>query len=154
MDAVRYAGGQIGEFIVNGREQIPIFGLNCWEVLEPLANLGWCQWIGFGIFMWGWLHQLLCHAILGSLREDRRADEYVIPHGDWFEYVSCPHYFAEIVIYAGILVASGGSDITLWLLFMFVVANLFLAAAETQRWYCRKFDNYPQSRRAIIPFIY
>nr|CAD1844574.1 unnamed protein product [Ananas comosus var. bracteatus] len=61
--------------------------------------------------------------IEGSLRENKGADEYVIPHGDWFRYVSCPHYLAEIVVYAGILVASGGFDITVWLLFSFVVAT-------------------------------
>ena len=26
-----------------------------------------------------------------------KVDEYVIPHGDWFEIVSSPHYLAEIV---------------------------------------------------------
>ncbi|THU65811.1 hypothetical protein C4D60_Mb05t07590 [Musa balbisiana] len=34
----------------------------------------------------------------GSLRANKGADEYVIPYGDWFRYVSCPHYLAEIVI--------------------------------------------------------
>ncbi|RZR76825.1 hypothetical protein BHM03_00001712, partial [Ensete ventricosum] len=107
-----------------------------------------------------------CPVWAGSLRENKGADEYVIPYGDWFRYVSCPHYLAEIVIliiYFGILVASGGSDITIWLLFMFVVclselnlsvSNLTFAAAETHRWYHRKFENYPKTRRAIIPFVY
>lgn len=36
----------------------------------------------------------------GSLREHtEQADEYAIPHGDWFEIVSCPHYLAEIVMF-------------------------------------------------------
>ncbi|CAI9102826.1 OLC1v1001171C1 [Oldenlandia corymbosa var. corymbosa] len=85
-----------------------------------------------------------------SAREIGSSDDYVIPYGDWFRYVSCPHYLAEIVIYAGILVASGCSDITVWLLFIFV-ANLVFAAADTQQWYLRKFDNYPRERYAIIP---
>ncbi|KAF8012565.1 hypothetical protein BT93_I0663 [Corymbia citriodora subsp. variegata] len=59
-----------------------------------------------------------------------------------------------LVIYAGLLVASGGSDLTIWLLFGFVVANLVFAAAETHRWYHIKFDNYPWDRFAIIPLIY
>ncbi|KAK1275718.1 Polyprenol reductase 1 [Acorus gramineus] len=63
------------------------------------------------------------------------SDEYVIPHGDWFEIVSCPHYLAEIVIYIGILVASRGLDITIWLLLVFVVSNLSIAAIETHKWY-------------------
>ncbi|XP_008779870.2 polyprenol reductase 1 isoform X1 [Phoenix dactylifera] len=153
-EALSYAGDQIAEFIVKGRARMPDLEVDLWKLLMPFIKLGWCQWIGAAIFIWGWLHQLRCHAILGSLRENKGADEYVIPHGDWFEYVSCPHYLAEIVIYAGILVAAGGLNITVWLLFLFVVSNLVFAAAETHRWYRHKFESYPQSRHAIIPFIY
>ncbi|KAJ6906287.1 LOW QUALITY PROTEIN: hypothetical protein NC652_023895 [Populus alba x Populus x berolinensis] len=93
--------------------------------------------------------------LLGSLREHvGKADEYVIPRGDWFEIVSSPHYLAEIVIYAGMVFASGGADLTIWLVFGFVVSNLVFAAAETHRWYLQKFDNYPSNRVAIIPFLY
>lgn len=112
------------------------------------------------------------------------------------------------VIYAGLVVASGGTDPTIWLLFGFVVrfffcteniiyinmhtdecshahartrenksphtherpmssivtllfhwgifqvSNLVFAAAETHRWYLKKFKNYPSNRLAIIPFVY
>ncbi|KVH95971.1 3-oxo-5-alpha-steroid 4-dehydrogenase, C-terminal [Cynara cardunculus var. scolymus] len=93
--------------------------------------------------------------MFGSLREKTETlEEYVIPYGDWFEYVSSPHYSAEIVIYGGLLVASGGADLSLWLLFTFVVANLVFAATETQRWYHHKFDDYPRNRYAIFPFVY
>lgn len=35
----------------------------------------------------------------GSFRENpSQAKEYIIPHGDWVEIVSSPHYLAEIVI--------------------------------------------------------
>ncbi|CAN7090251.1 hypothetical protein IGI04_033872 [Brassica rapa subsp. trilocularis] len=123
--------------------------------LSPLIKLGWCQLIGAAVFMWGWLHQRRCHAILGSLRESpSQVKEYIIPHGDWFEIVSSPHYLAEIVLYAGLLIASGGTDVTIWLLFGFVVGNLTLAAGETHRWYLRKFENYPANRNAIFPFVY
>jgi hypothetical protein len=34
----------------------------------------------------------------GSLRDRvEQVEEYVIPHGDWFEIVSSPHYLAEII---------------------------------------------------------
>ncbi|KAJ6707956.1 DFG10 PROTEIN [Salix viminalis] len=122
-------------------------------LFNPFLNLGWFQWIGAAIFLWGWIHQYRCHAILGSLREHvGKVDEYVIPCGDWFEIVSSPHYLAEIVIYAGVVFASGG-DLTIWLLFGFVVSNLIFAAAETHKWYLQKFDNYPSNRVAIIPFV-
>lgn len=34
------------------------------------------------------------------------------------------------------------------------MANLIFAAAETHQWYLQKFDNYPRTRRAIIPLVY
>lgn len=154
LEAINYLRSQIVVFIVKGRSQMPDVEFFHWELLRPLINLGWCQWFGAALFIWGWIHQLRCHAILGCLRDQRGADEYIIPEGDWFEYVSCPHYLSEIVIYAGMLLASGAFDLTVWLLFFFVVSNLIFAAAETQRWYHHKFENYPPSRRAIIPWIY
>ncbi|XP_043713866.1 polyprenol reductase 2-like [Telopea speciosissima] len=150
-----FAAHQVVEFILKGRDRMPNIEFDWWGYVKPLTKLGWCQWIGATIFIWGWIHQSHCHSILGSLREhSEKTDEYVIPHGDWFEFVSCPHYLSEIVIYAGLLVASGGSDLTIWLLFIFVVANLTFAAAETHRWYSQNFDNYPRNRHAIIPYIY
>ncbi|KAM3695455.1 hypothetical protein ACJW30_07G131000 [Castanea mollissima] len=150
-----FVTNRVAEFIVKGKSQMPAIEFDWWEFMNPLMKLGWRQWIGATIFFWGWIHQRRCHAILGSLRDQtEQVDEYVIPHGDWFESVSSPHYLAEIVIYAGLLVASGGADLTIWLLFGFVVANLAFAAAETHRWYIRKFDNYPSNRHAIIPFLY
>ncbi|XP_023729414.1 polyprenol reductase 2 [Lactuca sativa] len=128
---------------------------NIWMFLTLFLRLPCYAWIGAAIFFWGWVHQLRCHQILGSLRDKtKKLDEYVIPNGDWFEYVSSPHYTAEIVIYGGLVMASGGSDFSLWLLFAFVVANLVFAAMETQKWYHQKFDDYPRNRCIIFPFVY
>ncbi|OMO74423.1 hypothetical protein CCACVL1_16748 [Corchorus capsularis] len=144
----------VSEFIVRGKNQMPAIEIDWLEAINPLLKLGWGQWIGCAIFLWGWIHQRRCHAILASLRaHSEQVDDYVIPTGDWFELVSSPHYLAEIVLYAGLVIASGG-DLTVWLLFLFVVANLGFAAAETHRWYLRKFENYPTNRFAIIPFVY
>ncbi|KAL0561091.1 hypothetical protein IC582_001509 [Cucumis melo] len=105
----------------------------------------------------------------GSLRVRREQfEEYKIPHGDWFEVVSSPHYLAEIVCFSlvnlqwtncrlyivDLWLQVGGEDLTIWLLFRFVVVNLAFAAAETHRWYFRKFDDYAGNRFAIIPYIY
>ncbi|XP_040941095.1 polyprenol reductase 2 isoform X1 [Gossypium hirsutum] len=135
------------DLVSEGRKQ--------WQPLEVIGGnrsplwLGWKQWVGSAIFLWGWIHQL---RILGSMRAG--GEEYVIPKGDWFEIVSSPHYLAEIVIYVGLLIASGGADITIWLLLAFVVTNLGFAAAETQKWYIGKFEDYPKHRYAMIPFIF
>ncbi|XP_023729413.1 polyprenol reductase 2 [Lactuca sativa] len=128
---------------------------NIWMFVTPFLRLPWYAWIGAAIFFWGWVHQLRCHQILGSLRDKtKKLEEYVIPYGDWFEYVSSPHYTAEIVIYGGLVMASGGVDLSLWLLFAFVVANLVYTATETQGWYRRKFEHYPCNRYIIFPFVY
>ncbi|KAI9396639.1 hypothetical protein POPTR_004G163600v4 [Populus trichocarpa] len=150
----KFGTSEVTEFIVKDRSSMQAIEFDWWDFVNPFSKLGWCQWIGAAIFLCGWIHQHRCHAILGSLREHvGKVDEYVIPHGDWFEIVSTPHYLAEIVIYAGVVFGSGGADLTIWLLFGFVVSNLIFAAAETHRWYLQKFDNYPSNRVAIIPFV-
>ncbi|CAN6249816.1 unnamed protein product [Urochloa humidicola] len=152
-EAIEYLRYQIAEFIVKGRARMPDLVIDPSHLLKPLLKLGWSQWIGAVIFIWGSLHQSRCHAILGSLRERKDSDEYVIPCGDWFSRVSCPHYLAELVIYLGMLIASGGSDIPVWFLYLFVITNLSFAAVQTHKWYLQKFEDYPRSRYAIIPFV-
>nr|VDC82500.1 unnamed protein product [Brassica rapa] len=166
----------VAEFISEGKDHTSSPEFDLLSSLSPLMKLGWCQLVGGIIFLWGWLHQRRCHAILvsfffllglivcvdakkllmqGSLRENpSQAKEYIIPHGDWFEIVSSPHYLAEIVLYVGLVIASGGTDITVWLLFGSVVGNLSLSAGETHRWYLRKFEHYPDNRNAIFPYVY
>ncbi|XP_040941097.1 polyprenol reductase 2 isoform X3 [Gossypium hirsutum] len=105
------------DLVSEGRKQ--------WQPLEVIGGnrsplwLGWKQWVGSAIFLWGWIHQLRI-----------------------------------LVIYVGLLIASGGADITIWLLLAFVVTNLGFAAAETQKWYIGKFEDYPKHRYAMIPFIF
>ncbi|XP_010530805.1 PREDICTED: polyprenol reductase 2 [Tarenaya hassleriana] len=154
-EVARFVGNQVAEFIAKGKGHTSAPGFDLWLSVNPLMKLGWLQWFGAAVFFWGWSHQRSCHSILGSLRErSDQGNEYVIPHGDWFEIVSSPHYLAEIVLYSSFVIASGGRDINVWLLFGFVVANLTIAAGETHRWYHRKFENYPEKRRAIFPFFY
>ncbi|XP_021301225.1 polyprenol reductase 2-like [Herrania umbratica] len=155
LEVVNFAADQVAEFNVEGQEMLSSTDFDLWGYVKPMTRLGWCQWAGAAIFAWGWLHQYFCHAILGSLRGHRdQTVEYVIPHGDWFNIVSSPHYLAEMIIYVGLLVASGGTDFTIWLLLGFVVANLAFAAAETHRWYLHKFEDYPPDRWAVLPFVY
>ncbi|KAK7264228.1 hypothetical protein RJT34_31834 [Clitoria ternatea] len=153
VEAFDFLANLVTEFIVKGKNQVPVTELELWQVINPLIKLGWKHWIGAAVFLWGWIHQYQCHKILGSLRDSRQPEDYVIPHGDWFEIVSSPHYLSEIVIYASFVVATGGSNLTIWLLLVFVVANLSFAAVETHSWYHLKFEDYPISRFAIIPFI-
>ncbi|KAG6383542.1 hypothetical protein SASPL_145041 [Salvia splendens] len=155
VEVFKLVANLLAEFIVKGKDRMQVTEPSFREYVYPLLQLKWYAWIGAAFFFWGWIHQYRCHAILGSIRENgNKVNEYAIPECDWFEYVSSPHYLAESVIYGGLVIASRFSDITTWLVFVFTVANLSLAAGETHRWYVRKFDKYPRNRCAIIPFIY
>ncbi|RZC49530.1 hypothetical protein C5167_017964 [Papaver somniferum] len=129
-----FAIHQVAEFIFKVRDKTlvrPISEIDWSVYVQPFTALVWVQWIGAAIFIWGWIHQRRCHAVFGSLREKKEQDDkYVIPYGDWFRFVSSPHYLAEIV------------------------ANLTFAAAETHKWYIEKFATYPSERRVILPYVY
>ncbi|CAD7705418.1 unnamed protein product [Ostreobium quekettii] len=117
------------------------------------------QIVGFAIFLLGSVLQFLVHRQLSQLNPTAGAQAegatphvYKLPKGGLFEYVSCPHYFAEIIIYSGLLVTQAAKP-ALHLVMLWVVSNLALAAMETHRWYLKKFEDYPKHRKALIPFI-
>jgi hypothetical protein len=79
---------------------------------------------------------------------------YGLPTGDWFEYVSSPHYLAEILIYVAFVMITGGRVVCLWLILAFVVANLTRSALQTHRWYQGLFPAaLPKHRRALFPCL-
>jgi 3-oxo-5-alpha-steroid 4-dehydrogenase 1 len=78
-------------------------------------------------------------------------NEYIMPEGWLFKYISSPHYFGEIIEWAGWAVMT-------WSLaglafFIFTFANLFPRAVSSHRWYKAHFPGYPENRKAVIPFI-
>lgn len=74
---------------------------------------GWesTAWILFGATMnlYAQYEQYMHHCLLAKCRTKKKCDKrcnsqsmessYSIPRGKWFEYVSCPHYLGEILIY-------------------------------------------------------
>jgi len=111
--------------------------------------------VGVLLFFFASYHQANCHKILASLRQGNTSSSFKIPHSDWFEYVSCPHYFAEILIYLSLLLVLGHfENMSMWLVVAFVVMNLGNSALDTHRWYKKKFgDDYPKYRKALIPNV-
>lgn len=115
----------------------------------------WLDPLGVTLFVVGFWNQWRAHKILADLRKGKKSRKlYHVPEGGWFKYVSSPHYFAEIVVYLGLILMLDPSRVTLWLLFTLVVTNLTFAAAETHRWYQSNFPEYPANRKAIFPFVY
>jgi hypothetical protein len=85
-----------------------------------------------------------------SLRKNNPG-EYVIPRGWLFNYISSPHYFGEIIEWAGWAIMTWSLPGLAFSVFTF--ANLFPRAVASHRWYKKYFPEYPRSRKAIIPFI-
>uniref|UniRef100_A0A6N2MDG2 Uncharacterized protein n=1 Tax=Salix viminalis TaxID=40686 RepID=A0A6N2MDG2_SALVM len=63
----KFGTSEVMEFIVKGRSSIQAIEFDWWDIVNPFLNLGWFQWIGAAIFLWGWIHQYRCHAILVSI---------------------------------------------------------------------------------------
>lgn len=76
---------------------------------------------------------------------------HVLPHGLFFEEVSCPNYLGEMLMWTGWAVLTwstpGLASATL------AVALLLPRAVSHHLWYRRTFPNLPPSRRAIVPFV-
>lgn len=77
-----------------------------------------------------------------------------VPFGDWFENVSCPHYFAELLIYISMAITLGIDNVTWWCVVMYVLFNQALAAVLCHEFYQKSFSSYPKHRKAFIPFVF
>jgi len=77
---------------------------------------------------------------------------YKIPQGFLFEYISAPNFAGEIIEWIGFGLASSTAP---GYFFAFsTTLNIGPRMYHHHRWYQDKFDDYPKSRKAIIPFIF
>lgn len=105
------------------------------------------------IFLCAWYHQLQAHKIFAELKI-RSPDTHSMPEGSLFNYVSCPHYMCEIILYTCLMLILGTRHRTGVMVWAWVTINQVIAATMSHKWYRTKFEDYPQSRKAIIPFIW
>ena len=89
--------------------------------------------------------------VLRSLRAPGE-QTYRVPLGGWFRYVSAPNYLGEIVEWVGFAVAA--QTLAAWAFAFFTFANLAPRALSNHRWYRERFPDYPEHRRALIPFLW
>lgn len=76
---------------------------------------------------------------------------YVIPEGGWFDLVSTPNYFGEILEWTGFAVMAQTS--AAWSFVLWTACNLIPRALRTHHWYHKRFGKkYPHQRKAIIPW--
>lgn len=116
----------------------------------PSWLLSWQFITGIGLFIAGYIINKTADEKLRVLRS-QNGESYVIPRGWLFEYISCPHYFGELLEWAGwALMTWSVSGLAF---FVFTFANLFPRAVASHRWYRKQFPDYPSKRKAVIPFI-
>ncbi|KAG9355726.1 hypothetical protein JZ751_000564 [Albula glossodonta] len=110
-----------------------------------------CFIAGFMLWLVGFLVNVYSDHILRNLRKPGETG-YKIPVGGMFEYVSGANFLGEIVEWSGFALAAHSIHSTAFAIFTFVV--LSSRAVAHHRWYLEKFEDYPKSRKALIPFVY
>ena len=109
-------------------------------------------YIGLLIMVVGAAVNIKSDYYLISLRKNRPpGKDYIIPQGGLFHLVSCPNYFGEMVEWIGFSIASG--EIPQIAFAFFTLANLLPRAVQHHNYYRMRFDEYPRTRKALIPFV-
>ncbi|KAM6429338.1 polyprenal reductase [Rhynochetos jubatus] len=125
---------------------------------ELSVQICWYHLVGVTVYTWASLHQHKCLVILANLRKSKSGKvinlSHGVPFGDWFERVSCPHYFAELLIYVSMAITLGFHSVTWWCVVTCVLFNQALAAVLCHEFYQKNFTSYPKHRKAFIPFVF
>ncbi|XP_011612848.1 polyprenal reductase [Takifugu rubripes] len=121
------------------------------------SQLEWFHVAGCVLFIGASLLQHHSMILLAKLRTGQSGKveslAHRVPVGGWFELVSCPHYFAELLIYISLGLVFGGLSLTWWLVVFYVSFNQALAAQLCHELYTSRFKSYPKHRKAFIPFL-
>jgi len=111
---------------------------------------GWNFAVGVVIFLVGaWLN-ISNDNVLFRLRDGGELS-YKIPHGIAYKYVSCPNLLGEIIEWGGFAIVAWNLPALSFLIW--TIANLIPRAMVHHQWYKENFDDYPEERKAIIPFL-
>ncbi|EFX82925.1 hypothetical protein DAPPUDRAFT_315933 [Daphnia pulex] len=77
---------------------------------------------------------------------------YKIPTGGLFDYITGANFFGEIVEWTGFAIASCSPPATIFAFFS--AAYLGMRAWHHHNYYLSKFEDYPRTRKIIIPFLF
>ncbi|XP_055376260.1 polyprenol reductase [Condylostylus longicornis] len=133
------------EGFVKGSKPSP-FSLNKVEIYKFIFII---------IFHIAWKQQFNSNKILVEGRMDQNgkiSQDHILPRGGFFDLISSPHMFFEIVIYLSIFGIIPESQTWLYCT-IWVTVNQIQNALLTHKWYLTTFKDYPKQRKAIIPFI-
>lgn len=130
-------------------------GVDCTDMFY---NICWNHIFGLALFLWASWNQHVIAKQFAKLRQDKSGNiqdtKHHIPHGGLFEYVSCPHYFCEILIYFSMNVMFAFQNTMMVWLFIFVLVNQLISGHFSHVWYRERFPKYPKSRKSTIPYVF
>ncbi|XP_051475897.1 polyprenol reductase [Apus apus] len=154
---VQYCFG-LGYYLAVGLTVLCQMPTNIRRGRELSVQIRWYHIVGVAMYIWASLHQHRCLVILANLRKSKSGKvvslSHSVPFGDWFETVSCPHYFAELLIYVSMAITLGFHNVTWWCVVMCVLFNQALAAVLCHEFYQKNFSSYPKHRKAFIPYVF
>ena len=76
---------------------------------------------------------------------------YKIPEGGLFRWVSCPNHLGEIIEWTGFALMCWNLAAVSFI--VWTIANLIPRTLSHHKWYKRQFGDYPDNRKAIVPFV-
>lgn len=106
---------------------------------------------GFITFVLGFIVNRHSDYILYRIRSKSR-QEYGIPQGGLYRWVSCPNYLGEIIMWMGWAISTW-SPVAAAFCF-WTVANLVPRARSHHLWYQINFKDFPSGKHAIIPWVW
>ncbi|XP_042281666.1 3-oxo-5-alpha-steroid 4-dehydrogenase 2a [Thunnus maccoyii] len=123
--------------------------LHCVQ-LEDAWMTDACRAAGLLLFVVGFTINIHSDHTLRNLRKPGEI-VYKIPYGGMFEFVSGANFFGEIVEWCGYAVAVW--SLPAFAFAFFTICSIGPRAYQHHRDYQQRFEDYPRSRKALIPFI-
>ena len=108
--------------------------------------------IGIILFVAGYVINRVSDWKLRSLRSKSGEQGYQIPHGLLFNFVTCPNYLGEMIEWGGWTILTWSLAGLVW--WLFTCATFVARSRHNLQWYREHFNDYPQKRKALIPFLY
>lgn len=136
----------------------PAFYLLIWPLWQFVVMVSYCLASSYQTQAHYTLYKLKLLSIEKATRSEDKVIEYSVPVGQLFEYIICPHYFTEILIYLCFCAMS--FDGTLMLALVWVSSNLAVAADNQYTWYLNKALPNDSKRlksrnvKRLFPFVW
>lgn len=122
--------------------------------------------IGVSVFVVGILGNFYHHYLLAKLRSSSSkqsksavssgtaAKKYVAPNGGFFSYCAAPHYFFELIGWAGVAIAA--DHLNVYLVMAGMTSYLAGRSVAQNDFNCTRFKekDWPRDRKNLVPFVF